>query len=359
MLQVFIGKSGTTKYAASKSATAANSAVTPDVLADGAVGVFASANGVPALLVNVANPTASVTGGKLSATNAAAAMQLGIDSIFVAQGTADGYKISQRIPIRNAHFMRVNSAEFAAGSKQMTTVGDAANALTLPGSPGDEDTLNLYIRTNNINYATRGYNVSMNKFIKINDGTTVSSPNVGQVIDELAARINADTYASVAATAVNTAASAQSSAYLHLEGETVSTSFEALVNGWDDSGNVSISSTANVLPVGTQSQVQDLEFRSFQFQGYFQERDGIFPRETSKVTSTAYDLHFIKFKALTTQGASDNPSDTISEVIVAFPDGDNDAAGENQGDFEAVIEAIAQWTGVTVQYLGSSAADTA
>lgn len=353
MLQVFIGKSGSTKYAASTSATAANSAKTPDVLADGAVGIYANVDGSPALITNTAEPTAGVTGGHLS-YDAAAAVQLGIDSIFIAQGTADGYKISQRIPIRDAQLVRVNSAEFNAGSAQITTVGDPANALTKPGTVADEDTFNLHIRTNTINYATRGYNVSMKKFIKITDGTTVNSPTISEIVTELADRINADTYAAVAATGVTGA-----SAYVNLEGSAVDTSFEAIVNGWDDSGDVVISTTGNTLAVGTQAQVQDLEFRSFQFQGFFQERDGIFPRETSKVTSTAYDLHMIKFKAMKTEGTAASPSPSFSEVIVAFPDGDNDAAGENQGDFEFILESIAAWAGVTVQYLGSSAADTA
>lgn len=353
MLQVFIGKSGDTKYAASKSATAANSAVTPDVLADGAIGVFASADGTPVLLRNVNSPTTAAS-GVLSATDATEAAKLGVDSIFVAQGTANGYKISQRIPIRNAHFLRVSSTEFNAGSKQITTVGDPANALTKPGVVSDEDTFNLYVRTNDINYASRGYNVSMKKFIKVEDGTQVNAPTISEIVTELAARINNDPNASVAATGVTGA-----SAYVNLEGNNVTDSFQVIVNGWDESADVVISTTANVLPAGTQAQVKDLEFRSFQFQGYFQERDGIFPREESKVTSTAYDVYAIKFKALATPGVTVSPSDSISEVLVAFPDGDNDAAGENQGDFEAVIEAVAQWAGVTVQYLNSSAADTA
>lgn len=355
---------GAQEYAATVGApSTAEGATDPQDLAAGSIGVYANIDGETVLLIEDGAAPATVTGGKLAiaASGVLAAFEKRIESFFIAEGNANGPILSGPIPLDGTKVAKFSSDEYSAGTAQSISVGNTSNALAKPGTVVDGDTFIVYIEELKTNGVSRSFDVSMQRFNKVSDGSSVVTPTIDQIITELAARVNADTNLAITATADTTGGQQ----HIDFLADNAGDAFEITVGGWDDAGDVVITvDTDAVKPVGSYAQVKELEDRVQQLKGYFQERDGLFPKPSNRAVSTdTYDIYEFDYIPVFGRGVANNgvavQSDQEKKLVVACVDGDNDAAGQNQADFQKIITTLFGGVDLDVAAQDDDAADTA
>lgn len=168
MKQIFIGAA--VNYAASKLSATVNTALTPDTLAVGAMGVYGiKPDGYTYLITSTASGTglvtaASFTGGGLTFTNGTgtspnitgtvvAGAATGMNRFFIAVGTNTGCFITDQCSYKDV--VQISNAEYTAPVKQVMTITPTMPAST---TKYDEYTLN-FVKRNNIDNAQVTYTV--------------------------------------------------------------------------------------------------------------------------------------------------------------------------------------------------------
>jgi len=347
-------------YAGTKAAsTTTEGAIDPYDLNEGSLGVYAMVDGGLVLLIEDDAAPTTPTGSKLSAVAATGAIKSKIQEIFIAEGLATGCRVSLPIPIRSA--ISMTSEEYLAGTAQSISVGNPTTPLAKPVTVVGGDTFTVHIRELNNNRETYSYSVSMEAFTGKVSGISYTTPTIAQVITEVAARVNDDSGLAITATADTTSTDEHIDFLANNAGE----SFEISVAGWEDSFGVVITvDTASIYPVGTYANVKAVEDRVQQYKGYHQEVDGLFPKPANRVVSGGtYDLVTLSFSPVVgaptaTPGVAVQGDKSI-EIVVAFADGDNDAAGQNQADFMKVLNNLLGLAGADEAIVDDEAATTA
>lgn len=126
MRQLLIGKSGALNYASSKTSTTVNTALTPDTLADGAIGIYAMLNSGQLQYVLVTTSNVSTYIGTTT-------------HLVFAQGTTTGAYVSEKVRI--SEVSRVFGKENEVARPSVSFIGyDGVSGTTLLGTIGNTDT---------------------------------------------------------------------------------------------------------------------------------------------------------------------------------------------------------------------------
>lgn len=359
-LELLLGKTGIS-YAAEKGTPGTSeAAIDPADLEVGAIGIYAEIDGKTVLLIEDDTSPTTVTGSKLAVVPAGSAAALkDIDRIFIAEGlsVADGsVRMSDPIFLRNPS-VNFRSQEYSAGSAQTTSIGDPTNNLALPGSVVGAE-FAVHIWETKVNGLRDSVHVSMEKFNKLDGTGEIVSPTIAQLITEVAYRINQSDLPITA-----TADTTSDDEHIDLVADNVGESFAVKVSGWTGAGSVVITTVDSALPVGSLAHVKAIERKVQEHQGFFSERDGVIPTPASRITATSHDLYTLKYYPAEDDpmfgGQSNVQGNQPNLLYVAMEDGDNDAAGQNQADFQTIITALLGLPGADEGVQEDDAADTA
>lgn len=293
MKQAFIYKD--LNYAASKGSATADTATTPDTLADGAVGIYKIGTNQKLALV-------AATGGTIADN----------DTIIVAVGTAEGCYTS--IPFKKKEATRRKDT-YTAGTKKVFTI----SSITLPSTKTKYDEYGVTI-------------VDMNRPDVYNKKWRFSAvgiyANAAAVVDELVAQINASDVPVVAS---------KSTSDLVLTAENVGYEFEVLHYELLEDATLTLT-TETVFPVGTPAKVLEYEKASRHYaQGTYSD---IYtydqPKAPSQVNgSGTYNVHFVDvMKAFESADAMDSLDTQGSQLILCFISAD---ANGSEAEVETLI----------------------
>lgn len=290
MRQTFIFKD--LNYAASKSSAAADSAATPDVLAEGAVGIYKFASNKMELV--------EATGGTVADT----------DEIVIAVGKATGAYVSPLFKAGDA--TRIKDA-YAAGTAKVITLGSLAIPSTT--TKGDEYSIRIIDTDRPDNYNQK-YRFS----------ATGVFANVAAMVDDLVAQINASDAPYTASRSTND---------LVITADNPGVDFEVTAAQLMEDASITVTTPA-VEPVGTPAQVAEYEKDSFDYaQGNYNNFFKFFPSPASAVdTGATYNVHFITVSpTFPSTDAMDARDSEEFKLILAFVSGDSNGS-------EAEVETL-------------------
>lgn len=325
--QLFIGKS--VKYASSKGNSTKETALTPDTLREGAIGVY----GIPlsdattpansGKLTLIVGPNASEGTGKIEDAN------YDNSFIYIASGTPDGYVISDEIPLSDVD--KFHGEEYKADTAQVThigNVGSGSKSLELPGTIADSDEALISIQFKTVDNPTYTFDINVE-----------SGDSASDIADKFVTVINDGQGRQVSTV---TAAKVQNSGNygIQLTGDDPDYPFEVSIDGIIKSAPITYTTNASQ-GSGDTDHIQRLEKRSQENNGFHNTADPYFRRPDSLVdTGENYDLYTIIAHPEFTSGKQDHGFTDTRVYMVAFPDGDNDATGENEGDFDSIMKEL-------------------
>jgi hypothetical protein len=293
------------KYGASKASATTETAVTPDLLRDGAIAFYTHNANKPVLLSKTA-----VTG-----TGIVNQAQFAEKQIQLAVGTETGVLLA---PIMDVKAIDVKSAAFAAPVKKVSTV-----TFTLAGTPTVRTATKVTISQQDKD------NFWYQKSYTVQGVFTTAE----LLCDALRAAIAEDPSSKVVASGTTT---------LILTDKDFNSPVEVGV----DSEHATFV-TALTTPFSRGAGLGALLQGSFErgYRAYLGnhggERDAVVPKFPNKIEAINYDVYVITFaNAQHPKGAIGNVFNVSNEILVLFPNGVGGTAGDNQLIFEQLLEDL-------------------
>lgn len=315
------------KYAST--ATVEETALTPDLLVEGSIGIYGfNSAGKMALISNTA--ATDNTAGAYIVNKADFA---GKEFMFALGNGSKGPILSD--PIRIADVQRAQGFEYVAPVKQVKTI-----TFTNPGTGNAYDTFQVIVSKGNPTRSVQKTYIVTGIFA-----------NVTAINDALRTAISEDDNAFVVGSGTTTLiltdknflAPVKIVASTRLFG-TATTPVEAAVTP----ANTTDYSAGS----GYWKQVAAIEREMQIAKGYWDNRETTTVKpKVNAVEDATYDLYMID-QALTQQTNTDNYKAQPSNTVLAFPDGDYDAASEGQG---AVVDILTTILGTKVIALSGDA----
>lgn len=399
--KVFIFKD--VNYGASKSSATLNTATSPELLAEGALGIY----GIDPLSANNAGKLALITDGGSDAAGLVPVASFKGKEIFIAMGTANGVQISGRIDVSG--IQAIESAGYAAATLGVTTItldwpgtvlkGDLvsigitnksgeiyanrqpfekerysvevaagssayAAAVGIVNAVARVDAANRLIAVPKVGTTTSGSAAANSATLSaVNGATTMTASaahgiGVGDYV-----KIDGDVYQAVTGTATTTlvidrpykgaTATVANAAFLDL-GTTLTDvqlvitdkeagqNIEASVQGIIED-SVIVKTVASNPGKGTIAQVTALEKEALPKKGSHDQITSYMPLDTLKVDTSlnGYDLYSMTIhNANHPNGDPGSVFKVLNYVTLAFPEGVADTAGKNQSNFEDIMVVL-------------------